>query len=222
MLSDEVRLMQEAMCREAPCMKFAWRVHEVCMKGACVYKVCSWARKCACSVHAWQCCRQTENECVGGGGGDAELRHIRPPILTTIFCASLATMLATLSPFMLHIIPENSSAANECMPCTHRLRPPYRMWVVCVRLDLVCDRRSRCWHLEAWRFQVSSGGGGGGVQNLKEGSAPQYVALARNRLSTSVKCQQTWEQPANHHCCNVHTRLGTYQNQNLCMPAMTC
>ena len=80
----------------------------------------------------------------GGGGGDAELRHIRPPILTTIFCASLATMLATLSPFMLHIIPENSSAANECMPCTHRLRPPYRMWVVCVRLDLVCDRRSRC------------------------------------------------------------------------------
>ena len=50
-----------------------------------------------------------------GGGGDCT-----PPyssaITPLIFSSSPARVLAVLSPFLLCIIPDMSSSANECMP----------------------------------------------------------------------------------------------------------
>ena len=57
----------------------------------------------------------------GGGGGARCTQPYIPAILPSVFSTSLATMLAILSPFLLCIIPDKSSVANECMPCTSSL-----------------------------------------------------------------------------------------------------
>ena len=71
---------------------------------------------------------QTENG--GGGGGGCTLRY-SSAILPLDFSPSLAAILA-ISPFLLCIIPENGSAANQCMLCgTHSHHIP-RECVLCM------------------------------------------------------------------------------------------
>ena len=83
--------------------------------------------------------------------------------LPLIFSASLATILAlhiTIS--VMCIVPEKTSAANDCIACTHGHSVPGGCVCDAYVFRSVCVHQKVCgWHIEALHFRFGKGGGGG-------------------------------------------------------------